>query len=324
MLNQIIQSESSGEAEKAEQRMDRETLEKLKSLGYLASSPGVLKDKFTPGDDVKRMLPYHNKAMDGLDLYRSGKVREGIEALKEVITDKKNVSTAYLNLAFIYRSQGRPADATSVLKMGLAALPENYDIYSQYLTYLYEAGQVDEVIRVFETMRLPQTEFNPVIWNYAGLACWKKGDDKKAQEYYEKSLAIDEKFAIPYANLGNLHYFRFKRTTDAASYRKAVECYQKSIALDPAYSAAYHGLGVTYLQGGNTALAIVNLEKALELEPEVGKIFYFLWVSYLQAGNRDKACFYLMKFKSSPDYDSLSSQEKADLEKAIANCQKKS
>ncbi len=322
MLDKIILLQSSEERLKAEQKMDRETQRKLKSLGYLASLQPSKKIAFTGEDDVKVLLPYHNKSMDALEFFRAGKTQEGIEALKEVITAKKNVGTAYLNLAFIYRAQRRLSDALTVLRMGLESLPENYDIYFQLITYLYEAGLFDEIIKAFETNSFPQIEFDPVIWNYAGLAYWKKGDVQKADSCYKKSLSIDEKFAVTYNNLGTLHYFAFRKTGDPDAYRQAVQSYKKAVELDPAYSAAFHGLGVTYFQSGNYAGAILNLEEALKLDSNLDEALYFLGSAHLARGDESKAYLYFMKYKSTPSFSLLSPEDKARIEEKIARCKK--
>jgi arylsulfatase A-like enzyme/Tfp pilus assembly protein PilF len=321
-LDEIVRRQSSAERLKAEQRMSRETQERLRSLGYLAGSKSSGKKTFGPEDDVKRLLPYHNKSMEALELFRAGKPREAAAALKEVIMAKKNISASYLNLALIYGSQKRLDDAIAVLRLGLEAMPENYDIYSQYIASLYEAGRYEEVVKAFGKGAPPQVELDPVIWNYIGLAHLKMGDTQKAQQAYEKSLSIDKEFAVTYNNLGVLYYSIFKKTNDPGAYQMAVKNYQKAIELDPAYSPSFHGLGVTFLQGGNYAGAIANLEKALELEPGLDEALYFLGLADLQAGNTAKAYDYFMKFKNTLSYSLLSAAEKERIEGYIAKCRK--
>jgi len=321
-LGRILRRQSSEESSKAGQKMDRETQQKLMSLGYLASRQGGKKAAFNADNDVKVLLPLHNKCMEALDLFRAGKEREGAEALKEIITAGKPVSTAYVNLAAVYKRQGRWPDAISVLKMGLANLPDVYDLFAQYITCLYEAGRFDEALQAFETMGYPQAQSDPVIWNYVGLSYWKKGDATKARQSYEKSIAIDKKFAVPYNSLGSLLTFQFKSTNDPASYRKAIEYYEQAIALDPSYGEAFHGLGVAHFQAKNYEKAIVCLKKALDLEPDLDEALYFLGVAYLMRGENVPAYQCFMKYKSSPSYGLLNNTEKARLDSYIAKCKK--
>ena len=319
-LAQLLARQSSEGNDKARQTMDQATREKLMSLGYLAGRPGARKAVFNADDDVKTLLPLQNRSMDALDLFNAGKAREGTDALKEIITAGKRISAAYLNLSTIYKRQGRWPEAISVLKMGLERLPDVYDLYVQYISCLYEAGRSDEVVKTFSGTTVPQTASDPVIWNYIGLAYWNTGDAAKARQCYERSMAIDGKFAVPYNNLGNLLTFQFKATNDAAVYKQAVEAYERAIVLDPSYAAAYHGLGVAHFQAKAYEKAVVSLKTALEFEIGLDETFYFLGVAYMMRGEKGPATDAFIKYKNSPSYARLSEAEKARLDGFIAKC----
>jgi arylsulfatase A-like enzyme/tetratricopeptide (TPR) repeat protein len=316
----IVRSQTSPESSKAERAGDRATLEKLRSLGYVASLPGPRKTAFSPDDSVAALLPYHNRAVEALELYRSGRVREAIGALQEVLTARKNISTAYINLSRIYKGEKRPADAIAVLRLGLEAMPENYEIHFQYITYLYEAGRFDEVLSAFEAKTFPQVEFDPVVWNFIGLAYWKKGDVPRALASFEKSLAIDGASAMTYHNQGTVHFDVFLKTNRSGSYDLALANFQKAVALDPTYSPAFYSLGVAYFQAGNFRLAIGCLDKALALDPGLDEAHYFLGSAHLRMGDKPMAYQHLMKYKTTPTYDLLSPAAKKRLDDIISGC----
>lgn len=322
-LNQIILDQSSGESSKAGQRMDRETLEKLRSLGYIASLKGTEKKEFSIEDDVKILLPYHNKSVYALSLCNEGKVREAIGLLQEIITERKNISTAYLNLARLYADQGRLSDAIEVLRMGLEFLPTNYRIFSDYISYLSEAEQLDEAIKAFEGKSFLQLEFDAVIWNYIGLAYLKKGNLEKAQRHFVKSISVDRTFPIPYNNLAAVHFIIFKRTKDQKEYQKALENFKKAIELDPYYSTAHNGLGMAYMHTGDYENAIIHMETALELQPDLYETLYYIGVAYMNKGDSFMAYGYFNKLKISPAYSHLKSDAKAKLEEYILKCRPK-
>jgi len=73
-LDQIIQAQLSEERAKAEKRADSQSLEKLRSLGYIASSPDSKKEKYGPEDDIKVLLPYHHKALQAMDVSAQGNI----------------------------------------------------------------------------------------------------------------------------------------------------------------------------------------------------------------------------------------------------------
>ncbi|MGB7297476.1 MAG: sulfatase-like hydrolase/transferase [Candidatus Aminicenantales bacterium] len=319
-LESIVRSQTSPESAKAGQASDRATLEKLRSLGYVASLPGPKRTDFGPEDSVAALLPYHNSAAEALGLYRAGKTAEGISALREVLSARKNISAAYLNLATIYKEEKRPADAIAVLRLGLEAMPENYDIHFQHLAELYESGQFDEVLRAFGAKDFPQVEFDPVVWNCVGLAHWKKGDVPQALDSFERSLAIDDDFAVTYHNLGTVHFDVFQRTRRPESYDLALAHFQKATSLDPTYSPAFHSLGVAYTQAGDFARAIESLEKALDLNPGLDEAHFFLGSAHLRLGHNSLAHEHLTRYKTTPTFGRLSPAAKQKLEELIATC----
>jgi tetratricopeptide (TPR) repeat protein len=255
-----------------------------------------------------------------LGLYKAGKTAEGISELREVLTARKNVSAAYRNLAYIYKEEKRPADAIAVLRLGLEAIPENYDIHFQYLTYLYESGQFDEVLRAFEARSFPQVEFDPVIWNWIGLTYWKKGDIPQALASLERSLTIDGEFAVSYHNLGIIHFDVFQKTHRSESFDLALANFQKATMLDPTYSPAFHSLGVAYFQAGDFTRAVANLDRALALDPGLDEAHFFLGLAHLKMGNKSMAYQHLTKYKASPTFSLLSPVAKKRLEDLISTC----
>lgn len=320
-LSQIIQTQKPEEEVKSEREIDRDALERLKSLGYVGDYFEEKKKIFSAEDDVKILLPYLYKSSEALKLCDEGKVREGMELLKEVITEKKNISTAYTNLASIYRAQGRLSDAIQILRLGLESIPGSYMVFSSYMEYLFEAGRWNEIISVFEGMSFKQFEFDPIIWNLAGMAFLKIGDFEKAQQFCEKAVAIDDKYTVSYSNLGMIHIKVFNLTTNPDELPKAFQNYKKAIDLDPKLSAAHDGIGLVYLYQQDYDKAIQHLTTALKLQPDINHAHYNIGIAYLYKGNKSKALFYFNKFKSSPSYPNLPAKEKIKLEMYIKECQ---
>jgi arylsulfatase A-like enzyme/tetratricopeptide (TPR) repeat protein len=320
-LGALVRSLSSGMAKSAARGSDRETVDRLRSLGYAAASPGggmSGRTAFGPEDDVKALLPFYNRAMAALSLFEAGKAGEAIEEAKAVIGARKNISTAYLNLAHFYKEEGRPADAAAVLRQGFEALPENYYIFLEYVTCLYEVGDFDTATGVFEGRRPPQVEFDPLVWNYAGLSALKKGDEKKARSCFEKALAIDNDSSISWYNLGNLDYFLFQSTGDGSRLDPAAGSLRKAVALDPSNGPAHYVLGATLYQLGDYPGAVADLEGALALDPGIPEALYYLGLAYLRAGDVPKACARLREYRETAHFSALSAGEKEAVDGLIS------
>lgn len=305
--------------ERARQKMDRESLQKLRSLGYISTGGAPEKKEFGPRDDVKRLLPYHNKSMDALDLYRQGDARKGIELLKEVITERDDIDIAYSNLATIYKDEGRLGDALIVLEQGLRRLPSSYEIFTVYVNYLLNARRYDDVIETFKTMNLRQMEHDPEVWNFLGAAYSNKGDFEKALEAYEMALSIDDQYAVVHKNIGAVRFSIFLKTNERSVFRRALESYRKAIEINPNYAPAYNGLGGAYLQVGNLDGAVFCLEKALEIDPNLSHALYNLGFAYLQKGEKAKALQSFNLYKERYG-QFLSSEGKKKLEELIQKC----
>lgn len=320
-LGELVGAQTSAQADEAGRPPDRETVERMRSLGYLAGarpSRDRTKGRFGPEDDVRVLLPFYYRSMDALDLDRAGRTQEAMEELKAVIAARKNISPAYLNLASLYKQSGRGADAAVVLKAGLEALPSNYYIYLEYITALYELGDNDGVIRVFEGPQPPQVDFDPLIWDYAGLAWLKKGNAAKARECFDRSLIIDPDNPVTLYNLGNLQYSEFKETGDMSRLVQAEESFRKAVALDPSKGVAFFVLGVVLFHKKSDSEAASCLEKALALDPRLSEAQYYLGLIRLRAGDGPGACAFFRKFKATPSFGRISAEEKRMIEDIIA------
>ncbi len=322
-LDRIIAEQSAPESAGAGRRADRATEEKLRSLGYLAGPVATAKKIYAPEDSVSSLLPYHNRAADALELFRAGKVRESLAALREIITARKNVTAAYVNLAQIYGDLNRPADSIAVLRLGLEAMPENYDLYFQLIARLFNAGRYEDVLGVFDPQRFPQIEIDSVLWNYVALAYAKQGDSDRALAGFDKSLTIDGQFAMTFYHRGNVHFDVYRATGRAESLDRAADDFRRATELDPTYGPAFLALGVADVRGRRLDPAIAALERALALDAGLVEAHFFLGSAYLEKGDPSRAGDHFLKYKASPAYPGLSAAAKARLEEAIARCGKK-
>jgi tetratricopeptide (TPR) repeat protein len=304
----------------AKQKLDRRALERLKSLGYIHTSPGTTDKTYGPKHDVKVMISYHNKSVKATRLYNEGRTSEAIGLLKEVITERSDIGIAYKNLADIYDKEGRTNDAIVVLKAGLEAVPSYYEIFYSYVTLLLSTGRYDEVIEVTRENSLLQKDIDPEIWNFLGIAYWNSGDIENARSSYEKSIELDRKYPIPLNNLGTLHLYMYQQTKDRTEYDRALDCFNQAVKLDPFYSDAYHGMGVTYIGGKEYDAAVGCFKKALEYRPDYGMAMFYLGYAYLLSGDKVNACLYFNRLKTNESFQDLAPNLKKKLDEWLRVC----
>jgi len=320
-LRRIHRSQSIPDSDKARQKSDRQTLEKLRSLGYISSSHASKKETFSPEDDVKVLLPFYYRVMEAVDLYREGKRREGIEILKEVITENSKVDTAYHHLASFYKDTGRMKDALEVLKIGLEENPSSYEIFYYSIDFLIAAGRTDDAIRLFGERKFSQVEVDPEIWNTLGIAYGTRKNFTMAIKAFEYAVSLDQEYRFAFSNLGRAHLSQFLETKDPKSYRNSIENFKRAIELDPEFSSAYFDLGMAYIQTGNLDGAIYCWEKTLELNPDFDGALYNLALAHRDKGDKAKALDYLNRYKQR-NYELLPPDERQKLDSLIKECEK--
>ncbi|MBN2245102.1 MAG: tetratricopeptide repeat protein, partial [Candidatus Aminicenantes bacterium] len=316
-----IIKEQSQPGDKPNQRIDRDALEKLKSLGYISSRQVEIKENFTSEGDVKVMLPYHNRSSKALALYQAGKKEQAVDKLKEILTEKMNIDTGYLNLAKIYKETGELGNALEVLQLALDNLPSSYEIFLTYISYLLQAQQYDQVTDIFENKEYHRMRFDPEIWNSAGAAYLNKGQLEKAVDAFKEAISLDQDYPAAYNNLGNVYFYEFRKTKSSNSYQTAVYNFKKAIELDPEHANAYNGLGGAYLIAGQIEGAIYCLEKALEFNPGLDYALYNLGYAYLNKGDTSKAVELFEEYKQKA-YDRLPPNDRRELDAIIQKYKK--
>ncbi|MCX6564815.1 MAG: sulfatase-like hydrolase/transferase [Candidatus Aminicenantes bacterium] len=321
-LKEIVEKLTSPEAGRAERNMDRASLEKLRSLGYISGGRVSKKEKFGPEDDVKTLLPFNNKASRAMDLFEKGDTRGGIDLLREVIEKNKNLDSAYSNLALLYERQGRIQEALEVLKSGRTAIPSSYELFFNYVSFLEKARLFDEVVKAVGESDFEQVGSDPEMLNELGIAQARRGDLSKAVEIYEQALALDGKFPALYNNLGTAYLSLALRDNDNRAFKKSMESFKKAIELDPRYPLPYNGLGTVYRQAGDMEGAVFCWEKVLELNPGFSPALYNLGLVYMDKADFRRALRLLTEYRDKLS-GSLPPKEREKLESLIQTCQSK-
>lgn len=318
-LRKLIEDQSSPESVRSGEKLDRDALKKLSSLGYISRSSGSAKESFGPEDDVKVLLPFHNMVFSAMTLYGDGKTTEAVETLKKIIEVRKDIGIAYYRLGFVYLNEGKTAEALNILREGLSHVPDDYDLYRNYIRLLGRAGQYDEIIENFNEKSYREISSDPEIWNSLGFAYAKKEVWKNAIEAYDRALFLDPKYAEAFYRLGDVYLTLATQNRDIGLVKKSSENFRKAIEADPAYPSPYFGLGRANRIMRNPDEAIRNLKKAVELQPDFDAAYYYLGLTYLDKGEKSMAldCFITIKEKFSSGYPE---EQNRRIEELIKKC----
>ena len=93
-------------------------------------------------------------------------------------------------------------------------------------------------------------------WNNLGLVYYNQKRYDEAIDAYQQAIALDDKDATPWNNLG-LVYYNQKR------YEEAIDAYQQAIARDEKFATPWNGLGNVYRNQKRYDDAIVAYQQAI-------------------------------------------------------------
>ncbi len=318
-LKDLEKNLSSPQRAQSRQKIDREALEKLRSLGYIVSRVSQLKESYGPEDDLKTLLPFQQKHTNAMILYNNeGKIAESVKLLSEITKERKDFSKAYFDLSRIYRNQGMIDDVIAVMEEGLENNPGNYSIISGYGFFLVKEGKLDKGIELLNRA-LALIDFDPDVWINLGIAYWKKGEYQKSLEHYEKALSLDNNDAVIFSNLGTLYLSIFMQTKKREDHNRSIENFREAVELDPVFASAYNGLGGAYKIVGQNDEAIAAWEKSIELRPDFDFPVYNLGVAYLEKGNKARALKYFERYLVLKK-NTISPEERRKIEDFIKKC----
>jgi arylsulfatase A-like enzyme/Tfp pilus assembly protein PilF len=322
-LERIILEQSAVESSGSRAKPDREALKKLKSLGYVSSAGPTQKGNFCPEDDVKVLLPLHNRTYKAMTLHAEGRTGEAVEILRDVIEQRKNLGIAYIRLSLLYMDRGKTDAALEILKRGLFNAPYDYDIYLNYIKTLRRARMFEQIIEDFHEESYREIGIDPEIWNNVGFAYAQREEWDKAVEALERALFLDDKYAEAYFNLGETFFEKAVKNRDQRLLQKAVESFKKAIEVDVSYSYPYFGLGKISRLTGNLDSAISCWKKALEFLPDFDLAIYSIGLAYLDKGDKSKAldCFLELKKRFFHKY---SDEMKQKIDALIERCKSNS
>jgi serine/threonine protein kinase/Flp pilus assembly protein TadD len=121
-------------------------------------------------------------------------------------------------------------------------------------------------------------------------ARYRKQDNERAIELFNKALEFDSDFALAYSGLGDSYAQRTGRFGFPGTWLdESIKVSQKAIALNPDLSEAYKALGLAYLFKGWYRKSIEANLKAIELNPNNNQAIANIGWGYFNRGEFDKA-----------------------------------
>jgi Flp pilus assembly protein TadD len=203
----------------AQSKVDQETVDKLRALGYIgaASSGGQALGTRTGGS-------FNN---EGLLLKQQGRNAEAIEAYESALTVDPNLSSAAWNLSDLLFAEKRSLDKSDALLVRAFAsgLPEGTRFLIGRAIGYQRDGRIDRSLKLLTEAAAAKPD-EPEVWLFRGRYRVESGDCGGAVTDFERSIRLDAASAPAHASLGLAQ----QCAGDGAAAR---ESFKRSLALDP-------------------------------------------------------------------------------------------
>ncbi len=322
-LEEIKKLSEKGRISDARREMDRETLAKLKSLGYIHGDQPSISTSPPPGEkgehsgkDPKDGIVIHEKFLKIMEKISTGDFVRAVEEGLEVLSlDPENMFISH-QVALAYSRIGKYGEAVKYYNRAKKLNPQY--LYSRVgLMEIYTFKKPD-----FNAAQRELDEAFAVVPNESLLLVMKgnlelaKGDMEKSMQsftmasemgersdalnaglgfYYEKTgqmeLAEKEYRAAIRNALPNPAYYNNLGGVLARQkkFGEAIDVFKKSLDIYPDYADAVYNLGTVYMDTGKLDEAETLLKKAVELNPQKPYAYVSLARTYLKKGDRGKA-----------------------------------
>ena len=230
----------------------------------------------------------------GKSLKSDEKYKEAVEAFKKASVLKANYTEALHQLGWCYNELEMFNEALDALKKEEAAKPDDKAANWQEIGYAYKGlKKYDDAILYFNKAIAEDPEY-ALPYKERGYAYYRKADYNKALNDFNKYASLKEDITDV-----DFYYDKAWCENELEKYSDAVTSLNKCVSLDENYADAYSELGFSYFKLKRNDEALESYRKANNLDPKkqlgilgMADVFYTNLKSY------DSAIYYFEKATS--------------------------
>jgi len=238
---------------------DGETRERLKALGYLASTEAPRNTRYGPDDDPKGLIAL-DAEMHTVDARReAGDLPGALGLCEQIVSRRPGMPLALVQLSLLRRETGDLPGAVRSAEEALRLAPDDPQMAATLASHLNDAGRFKEAAALLEPYaRRAEPSFDVLMTRGAALA--SLGRTGEALLAFEKVREIAPGNAMALVNIGTVHL-------GARDYARARPAFEAALVLDPDLSRAHNGLGVLEAETGRPDAAIERWRATVRLDP---------------------------------------------------------
>lgn len=268
--------------------LDPETLEKLKSLGYLSYKAGT---PSTPSDaaraDPKDKIATLNKILHAADLMHSSQRAEADELLAALERDEPGLYVVPFERAENALAWGRPQAAVEEFQKSLDRNP-SFDQAAEGLGRSYLALGDGQHAQAALELALKLNPRNFLARASLAEVYWGANQLEKAEAELEQVVKAHSEFVEGHADYGII-------LTKLKKYREGASEIERAIQAGYREATAYNYLGIAHAQLGDHERARRDYQQAVQVDPRYAAAYLNLALEYRSQGQLAQAQSYFKK-----------------------------
>jgi tetratricopeptide (TPR) repeat protein len=272
-----------------------ETIERLRSLGYVASAHATDDTRgdarWKADDDPKRLIELDAMLQEVVGRYTDGDLAGALERCRALVHRRPSMAVTWLHLAHLERASGNLGAGIAALQNAAALAGDRGVAVALLGAYLGEAGRAAEAVAWLERPARREDADPQVLVAY-GLALAKLGRHEDALVPFDRAVAQDPSNARLLVERGTAHLMAGRRGRARLDFEAA-------IARNPEAARAYTSLGAMALEDGNASEAREHWRKAVMLDPAEHQALLALGLFHWRSGRRDMSRPFLEFFAAS-------------------------
>jgi arylsulfatase A-like enzyme/tetratricopeptide (TPR) repeat protein len=281
-LDHFVRQHTAGTTPAAGAEVPADTLEKLRSLGYLAyKAPATTRDGAGNLPDPKDKIKTHRVILGATALSDTGRFAESDRLLRELAPVEPKLFAIPFMLGENAFREGHLKEAE---RQFLACLDLSPGFSPALIgaARAFHADHQNEKVKPLLQLALRQNPHNFMASYALGVVASEEKDYAQAKFYFQATVRDRPNFAQAYEGLGIAQ-------AETQEYRGALSNLEKARALGALNAVLLNYQAFTLRNLGNPRKAVELYLRALELKPDYAVVHLNLAMTYRELGDRENA-----------------------------------
>jgi len=277
---------------------DPETLDRLRSLGYIggSASPATTDRDVDPKDKIAVYESFTEGLERATEAVRAGQWEAAERELRELdrmapdqfivqhylgqvalgrgdaavaiqhlerslALNPSYYSPTYIELAKAYRRTGQAPRAIELLEDAVAVYPDNFALRFNLGYHFQAAGRLDDALLAYQQAAEMVPRYPQVLNNLASIHL-ARGEPQEALAMMRRALEVRPDDGRTWGNVGMV-------LGATGRFEEAEQAFRQATALLPDEAPLHFNLGLALMRQGKNAEAITAMRRALEIDPDM-------------------------------------------------------